>query len=1390
MFDATPKRRTTFTPREGNRSSLTINTNSTKGRMTEGVSSPTSSLKESPIRSNSYYKTPKRRSSSTTKRQSVIMDDEREADDFAKFLSPTGEKFYRKLSEEAEMQQPQTIDTEEDEVDFKEFQKLLEKSKLNVERGEDDDSVRLLRQQLTQVQQIKYENQKKQKLINDLQRQVDDLLQARDEGIQLRNEINILRERVRAKDEELKRLEIESNDRITTQKGVEKQLRDELLQLQQVLTEEKTKRDAESSQFKKEIEQAREEVAISEMKRGELEKELADLSISLKEQQELQDKRNKGQKELAEKLQEQIEILLNTRSELTDKLNEADNKLKKSQKSIEDRDLEIDKLKRKIDRLEQEKHEQNITLNQLQNNIINLQDKVSELHVEENLVEELKKDLSIIPELRNEITSTRKKLEETQNQLDKENHSKQLVTEELRKMSEINDNLELYIADLKDENDSLKDKIDELSKVRAENDFLQRELSHYKETTERLTEQYNATVQQRDLKESEINSAHGALASEFYALMKTIEHVMEGHEYNRTEDDTQISKKGIESVKPNYKGLRTKVMDCLDELILSRDKNRILQEELDGLSNNFQNLNHDHSDTYKELINLKKQLSDSEKVCRALKEQKQELEDSVNELEELLDNHQEEEKNRLRFVYSLYKLLKETPTNDKRNGSPLRGRSQPAESDEPISWETFQSLFSEQVTTHLVERESLKKEVASQKEKLNDQAQKLEEAFKTIKSITEKYEAEKNELQKKSQNDLDEQRNKFEHQIEMLEIDYSEKIKELEDTLRELQEQFSETSGKLKKSTMIVEVLKTELRDSQLEQGKLHAALKLVARGLRPMKNRIDDLKMHKSVLKSQLKQYERLLRGVYETVKSLSNEFEIIHEFEFPKEFSTEKTKTSFRAAVIAVIIGNRFNKMLKEKREEKESNTLYYTVGGDKLALLSADAINDNKDFQISNDEYKGAVHTYLQLVNHLDPQFEEEKEDFSMIRSLQDGLSSSINRHIITGYRFNASEALSTPIKKQAKSIVHQSPQKRGLSVVQQTTIGVVKALRELKAEKTSLQKKTMQLTEEVERLSKKVEETEEIIKKKSDLISFMENRINDLEEENLNLVEPEKYELIKKEVEKLRSNYTTVQFEKEQFKQEFESQLSQLNQYRSDLQELQDQLAEKSQKLDSALRELDLKREECNKLFNTSKKTTEMLSELEKEKSKYENMVSDLRQKLFKKPGKDNSIFSDSEPVSSSSSTTATPSTSKYISSATKSSASSSVQSLKTEETPKPSSAYSSQKSTPSSSFGSVKKKVERDLSASHKIMKTLNESNAKTSREVQELDKELKNARAHLAELQNSLSLSGSSPARKMTSPGRKRGMTVEEILNRSNEFDYDQYEEMTSSSRSKKYSQY
>jgi hypothetical protein len=108
-----------------------------------------------------------------------------------------------------------------------------------------------------------------------------------------------------------------------------------------------------------------------------------------------------------------------------------------------------------------------------------------------------------------------------------------------------------------------------------------------------------------------------------------------------------------------------------------------------------------------------------------------------------------------------------------------------------------------------------------------------------------------------------------------------------------------------------------------------------------------------------------------------------------------------------------------------------------------------------------------------------------------------------------------------------------------------------------------------------------------------------------------------------------------------------------------------------------------------------------------------------------------------------------------------------------------SGYRSNSSSPekiSPSFSSVRKRVERDLNTSAQMMKTLNQNNARNTHEVLELDRELRNARAHLAELQSKkMTNSGvTSPfAVSPLSPVRKNNSSLSSVT--SDDFDDEAY---------------
>jgi len=170
-----------------------------------------------------------------------------------------------------------------------------------------------------------------------------------------------------------------------------------------------------------------------------------------------------------------------------------------------------------------------------------------------------------------------------------------------------------------------------------------------------------------------------------------------------------------------------------------------------------------------------------------------------------------------------------------------------------------------------------------------------------------------------------------------------------------------------------------------------------------------------------------------------------------------------------------------------------------------------------------------------------------------------------------------------------------------------------VRELSKDKQGLQKRCHDLAEELARNNQKFDEIDEIIIKKQELISYMENRIASLQDENIKLVHPDKYNTATKDIDKLKLQIQQVTAERDQYKKEIDTQISIISKCKAELRHVHDELVARDNKQEALEKELIEKNLELTKLGKTVKKLTEDNVDLGQEKKRYQILANDLQRK---------------------------------------------------------------------------------------------------------------------------------------------------------------------------------
>jgi chromosome segregation ATPase len=865
---------------------------------------------------------------------------------------------------------------------------------------------------------------------------------------------------------------------------------------------------------------------------------------------------------------------------------------------------------------------------------------------QKELTKKLQEQIAILSDARNELSSKALQLETSIRNYQMENNQKELEIERLKK------------------------------KEKQEILFVSKELENLKHLNADLEQQISKLQRQREDRDDKLNSSIVIVTNELASLQHVIESVIAGNSMSidLTEENNEIDLGPLEGIRSVLIGTKSRIIDSLYEISELREKIRNYSIEMDMKNAALASMEVEKAEAQKELLHLRKQIADLEKTVHDLEEQKVNLERNVTELEYIVEDQQEEERNRTKFVQQLFTLLK----NNSEETYPIKiGKA--SLDQESMNWETLQTQFAELLSAHILEKETLKNDKISLENKILELESRYARQIQLFKDAQQKYEEEAKELEKEKERELESMKVRYESEIDVLTRDYKSKINDLEEKYIELQTQFSDLTVKQKKSSITIDMQEKDIEELHHEKEKLQNCLKLLACGIRPMRAKIADLKEHKKILNLQVRYLERLHKNMFESVKQLSAEFHLEEELGFSPDL-VSKPKASFRAAAIAVVAFNRF---VKIKTKDKKNQV--YNIGDDKIQLLPFSEVEDIDAAKLPFGERleQSTVQTFMQLCLYLDPKFDEKStKDMRLIMSLQDGLDNIVNRRQYPSYI--STSLIQTPTKRKQvtisdNAIAHKSPAKKSIERVQKATLSITKVMRDLAKERSNMQKEVIELREKVSRMQKYIGEIEENTRKKQELIEFMEVRTNELQAENMKLIQPEKYNLLQKEIEKIRENYANIQYEKEKYKQEYEAQVQLLNTYRKDVKELQEKLRDATSRLELVQRELQNKNSEAENLQSILMKGID-IGTTSTSPMKTENLMS----------------------------------------------------------------------SSMSPTFSSLRKRVEKDLNDSQIMMKQLTESTAKTNREVHELDKELKHARKHLAELQQNLNNSYTSPTRTRT----------------------------------------
>jgi len=976
-----------------------------------------------------------------------------------------------------------------------------------------NEEIETLKKSVTAVQRIKMDNERKSQQLYELTKQVHELSKYKQEAEQAKKDASSLKEQIRLIVIEKEKLSREYLDKIKEWQQKEEEYKNQIMQLNEKSNQEKSLYNTKISEAIKNLETVSDENRNLKKEKSKIEQELKSL------------------KEEHNSTLDRLIVIQEEFSSLKKSKMESDNTIKEYETRLRETTKENFEQKKKIDELENEIHQLTNTNDSLMMNEVNLKknlaqakESINQLNEEVNLIPKLKDQLHMlsdqIEDLKKEITHKSSLLD-----LEKENHTraeekvKDLTNEMTDLKSKLNEanlnNIELQstINNLKLEKEGLIQQIDDLTSM-----------------NEQLKNSLSQATQSAKEKEMKLEKTIRNLQNEFAGMETFMKTVIEGGDImTLPQQEPELEFESMSTAKKSLMNLKTQTINTMNELSSLRKQLHAANEEITNISLAMQNVK-----SQKEY--LERQLEESQKALEVQKEIMSKNEEDIivyrkrlQSLEYELEQVRLEEKTRFKFIHDILSKFK----SDVNQSSDF----------ESTTWDKCQMDLCDLISKSNLERQELNQKLKLTQTKLQNCEEELETTKLMLKNTEKLLIDQKSQFEKEKESELEKQRVMLE-EIRNIHVAEQKQIsKNLEQQLKEVKEVNSSLVSENKRIKNLKEKVETQLHNVKLDYKNITLALQLISRCIRPMFNKMKDLKLQKMILL-------RALNTGAKRLNELTNLFKIAErEFDLKLNKLKENKKTSFRAAVIAVIAARRFIIFGQNKYSK-------IRAGEEDISLLPNDEIKFKEDTIPILSSTVDNKNSLLQLFMSLDNVFLQKTAlDLSLIRGLNRGLMYMKIRSKNVPY---LSEDSNSPVQ-----VLNQ----------------ILTTAQHFKRNHSLLKEQITYLESENAKLQNQISEMEHTIQKKQESINFLESKIYSLEAEAAVMIDPKKYNGIKETCRQLKKELTSVKEEKNRLSVEVNAQARMITSYKEEISQLKELLEKKDHKLDKYLSQLKEKQAEC-------------------------------------------------------------------------------------------------------------------------------------------------------------------------------------------------------------------
>lgn len=1053
-------------------------------------------------------------------------------------------------------------------------------SKLNTSSNSDysldKDAISLLKNQLSQIKQIKLNNERKDKMIKELHQHIEELMRFKDEAFHLNNEVRVLKDKLREVESESRSSSTELIGTVrrlqSSEVSLKDQLRtknDELIAVKQEYTKKMELLNTKMSDLVSEYEQL-------VFEKQQLEKAHRELEDSSRLQLDSIQRTQEAARSMVDELNETTQKFTSEKSDLTNRIHDLEQSLRQVKRSNDDQQDTINHLNGEIHKLERNKLEQAARISDLEQKLHSRDETIQSLNETANRVPDLKQEAEKIPFLRGEIEELRAELSEVHQELKKVRAQRDLFEDKNDSLNKNYEDLQGHAEDMKKLNQQLKEQLELLRDVDSQRDFLHKQSEHLKQSNNNLKDEISSLRISESSKHSQLIKGIENLKIDLSNMHKMIDNVISGVHVDESLFNTPISQDyfSLEGLRSTFTGARNQVIDCLHLVSDLRDRIKLHEVEIDRLTSIIRGKDEEIANTYQSLLKSNDENEENRRIMKRLSDECDELQAKLSDYQQKYDQSIKEAEKRRNFIIELFIDLQRAADKD----------FDPRNEATSVSWENFKIMLTEFASVIVNKKESLQKDIVSLESHLNETEDQLSITKGQLADAWETTANEKVRIEELHNIEIEDLRKNFESQKQTLVNDFTSKREELEELLENLNVKHTALELQLKKSNLVNDMLQNDITQVTDDRNKLHRCLILLARGIRPLKNRIDSLTWQKKFLQSYNKQLEESRSKILSVVEEMNSEFRIYDES--LKPFAKPK-KTTARVAALAVIAHNRLNRLLKARKEDG-ALTVKHASSSEVIQLLDADEISTRLDLPQCTSEDR-AAENFMQLCSILDPKLEHyEYHDDSFLRKLKNGFE------------------LKRVTDSRNKEIYEISL----IDNVKDTSDSAITTLRKINGQRNKLARDSENLEKELIREQQRCHDLEENIRKKQELIDALDLRIQGLERENLDLISPQKYNALQSELDRILQEKKTFEHQRDQFKEELEEQIRKMSSYRTEGQNLTDSVRDYHFKLEQIRRDLKTKNDENQLLQGKIKKLNEELVEINQEKKKFQYMVTEL------------------------------------------------------------------------------------------------------------------------------------------------------------------------------------